>query len=142
MSSLSMTRSEREAFLAGVHVGVVSVEEAGHGPLAVPVWYAFEPGGEIVWVTARHSRKGRALAAAERMSMCVQDERPPYKYVSVEGPFSLEMPDFDRHIRAIAHRYLGARAGEQYVASSGNTEGSVLVRLRPERWLTIDYGKM
>jgi len=35
--TLAMTPDEREAFLAGVHVGVLAVEEAGRGPLTVPV---------------------------------------------------------------------------------------------------------
>jgi hypothetical protein len=47
--SATMTREEREQFLAGVHVGVLSVvSEGGGGPLAVPVWYSYQPGGPVV----------------------------------------------------------------------------------------------
>ena len=60
--SLGMTKEEREAFLADVHVGVVAIPEPGRGPLAVPVWYSYEPGGELHMVTARTSRKGQLLA--------------------------------------------------------------------------------
>lgn len=84
--SLTMTKEEREAFLADVHVGVISVAEDGHGPLTVPVWYSYEPGGEVRIITARRSRKGRLLERAGRFSLCAQTETPPYKYVSVEGP--------------------------------------------------------
>jgi hypothetical protein len=35
--NLSMTRAEREAFLAGVHVGVLSIPEPGRGPLSTSV---------------------------------------------------------------------------------------------------------
>ena len=42
-SPLTMTRSEREAFLAAVHVGVISIERAGQAPLAVPIWYDYDP---------------------------------------------------------------------------------------------------
>jgi nitroimidazol reductase NimA-like FMN-containing flavoprotein (pyridoxamine 5'-phosphate oxidase superfamily) len=41
--SLAMTKDEREAFLAALHVGVISLEDPGHGPLTVPIWYAYEP---------------------------------------------------------------------------------------------------
>jgi hypothetical protein len=34
-----MTREEREAFLAGAHVGVLRIDEPGRGLLSVPVWY-------------------------------------------------------------------------------------------------------
>ena len=45
-----MTLDEREQFLADVHVGVVAVERPGRAPLAVPIWYGYEPGGEVlVW---------------------------------------------------------------------------------------------
>ena len=33
--SLAMTRSEREAFLAALHVGVISISESGRGPLTL-----------------------------------------------------------------------------------------------------------
>src|SRR5262245_31279727 len=76
--ALTMTRLEREAFLAGVHVGIISIAEEGRGPLTVPIWYAYEPGGELRVITGRSSRKGRLLAHAGRFSICVQTETPPY----------------------------------------------------------------
>ena len=57
--SLAMTRQEREGFLAGVHVGIISIPEDGRGPLTVPVWYTYEPGKELHVTTGRTSRKGR-----------------------------------------------------------------------------------
>jgi nitroimidazol reductase NimA-like FMN-containing flavoprotein (pyridoxamine 5'-phosphate oxidase superfamily) len=46
--SLSMSRAEREEFLAGLHVGVLSVASPdGRGPLTAPVWYTYQPGGTV-----------------------------------------------------------------------------------------------
>src|SRR3970282_490793 len=81
--SLVMTKQEREAFLADVHVGIISIAEERRGPLAVPIWYAYDSGGDLRIMTGRESRKGRLLARAGRFSLCVQTETPPYKYVSV-----------------------------------------------------------
>lgn len=143
--SLAMTRSEREAFLAALHVGVLSVAEDGRGPLTVPIWYAYEPGGELRVVTERDSRKGRLLARIRRMSLCVQSETPPYQYVSVEGPVvALEDADLERDVRPLARRYLGPELGDRYVEATGGSDargGSMLVRVRPERWLSVDYRK-
>ena len=141
--SLAMTRAEREAFLAGVHVGVISVAEPGRGPLAVPIWYAYEPGGELWVVTDRDSRKGRLLAQARRFSLLAQTETAPYQYVSVEGPVvAIEPADLERHLRPMARRYLGREMGDRYVeATAGDREGSAVVRMRPERWLSVDYRK-
>jgi PPOX class probable F420-dependent enzyme len=140
--SLAMTREEREAFLAGVHVGVISLAEPGRGPLTVPIWYRYEPGGEVSVVTGRDSRKGRLLAAAPRISLCAQTEAPPYRYVSVEGPVVHVGPaDRERDVRPLAHRYLGAEFGERYLEATAGEEESIVVRMRPERWLTVDYAK-
>jgi nitroimidazol reductase NimA-like FMN-containing flavoprotein (pyridoxamine 5'-phosphate oxidase superfamily) len=143
--SLAMTRAEREAFLAGVHVGILCLAEEGRGPLAVPIWYAYEPGGELRFVTEGGSRKGRLLANARRLSLCVQTETPPYKYVSVEGPLlAIEPAQVERDARPLARRYLGRELGDRYIEATGGGEGrggSVLVRMRPERWLTVDYAK-
>ena len=43
---MSMSKSEREDFLAQVHVGILAIAgDEGAGPLAVPIWYSYQPGG-------------------------------------------------------------------------------------------------
>src|SRR5262245_24274067 len=84
--SISMTRSEREAFLSAVHIGVISIERAGRPPLAVPIWYDYDPTIGVWVITGKDSEKGRALGEAGRFALCAQSEAPPlYRYVSVEG---------------------------------------------------------
>jgi PPOX class probable F420-dependent enzyme len=143
MSQTTMTKPEREKFLADTHVAVVSVAEPGRGPLTVPVWYRYEPGGVVRFVTGGSSRKARLMRAAGRFSLCVQTEAPPYKYVTVEGPAAIGgTPDFERDFRAMAVRYLGEAMAEVYLAATASErEGAVLVELTPERWLTVDYSK-
>jgi hypothetical protein len=134
-----MTPAEREAFLAQPRVAILSIAEAGRGPLAVPVWYLYEPGGDVrVW-TAGNSRKARLLLLAGRASLVVQNPQPPYQYVSVEGPITgMEPVQFERDLRPLAQRYLGAEAGERYLAHLGGPSagsGDLLVHLSPEHWL-------
>ena len=141
--SLAMTKSEREAFLADVHVAVVSIAEPGAAPVTAPIWYRYVPGGAIEFITDRDSRKGRLLAVGTPLALCVQLEQPPYKYVTVEGVVTaLDPADQERDTRPIAHRYLGPQRGDAYVqATAADMDGSVLVRVRPERWRTVDYAK-
>jgi nitroimidazol reductase NimA-like FMN-containing flavoprotein (pyridoxamine 5'-phosphate oxidase superfamily) len=141
--SLAMTKQEREAFLADVHVGIISIPEPGRGPLTVPVWYAYDPGGELHVVTARTSRKGQLLVQSGRFSLCAQTETAPYKYVSVEGPIvAIEESHLERDLRPLARRYLGPEMGDQYVEKTASEHGdNVRVRMRPERWLTADFAK-
>jgi len=138
-----MTVAEREAFLAGVHVGVLSVTDPGRGPLTVPVWYAYEPGGVLTILTGRTSRKAALLRLGERVSLCAQTETAPYQYVSIEGPVvAVEDRVDDAERRAIAERYLGVELGARYLeATAATAADEVAVRIQPERWWTVDYAK-
>jgi PPOX class probable F420-dependent enzyme len=138
--SFVMTEQEREEFLAEVHVGVLAVARDGAGPLAVPVWYRYEPGGDVqIWME-RRSRKYRAIERAGRLSLVAQTESSPYKYVSVEGPVvSTERPTRDEAV-TITSRYASLEQAEAYVDSELGAD-SVLVRMRPEKWLSNDQGK-
>jgi nitroimidazol reductase NimA-like FMN-containing flavoprotein (pyridoxamine 5'-phosphate oxidase superfamily) len=138
--SLNMSVAEREAFLADLHVGVVSIARDGRGPLTVPIWYDYTPGGNVWMLTGPASLKGKALNSVSRISLCAQTETPPYRYVSVEGTFSLRTPE-NGELEAMAIRYLGEERGKAYAeGSSGHDD--IVVELTPENWLTIDYGKM
>jgi nitroimidazol reductase NimA-like FMN-containing flavoprotein (pyridoxamine 5'-phosphate oxidase superfamily) len=140
--SLKMSREEREAFLAGVHVGVISIEEPGRGPLTAPIWYDYRPDAGLWVVTGKTSRKGVALDNAGRFTLVAQQEDMPYKYVSVEGAI-VESREADREkdTRPMAHRYLGPEFGDAYV--DGQAGGNdFYYRMQPERWLTVDYAKL
>lgn len=139
--SFVMTEQERESFLAGVHIGVLAVARDERGPLAVPVWYRYEPGGEVeVWME-RDSIKDKAIRRAGRLSLVAQSEELPYKYVSIEGPvLANDDPPTHAQALAIAGRYLPAEQAAEYVAGA-LSERSVLVRVRPQRWLSNDQGK-
>ena len=133
-----MTNDEREAFLADVHVGVLAVDEPSRGPLALPIWYLVEDGDVLIRISDG-TLKHRLLVAAGRASMTVQDEAPPYKYLSVEGPVTLEPATDDAF--TMASRYLGEELGRWY-ADENASEDTVIVRLRPEHWRTYDFAKV
>jgi nitroimidazol reductase NimA-like FMN-containing flavoprotein (pyridoxamine 5'-phosphate oxidase superfamily) len=140
--STKMTSEERNAFLADLHVGVISIERADAAPLSVPIWYDYRPDVGVWVITDRGSEKGRALETAGRYTLVAQSEEPPtYRYVSVEGPV-IEVRDADREAdsRAMAHRYFGPALGDMYIDSESGDGGAVYV-MRPDRWRTVDYSK-
>lgn len=138
--SLAMTRSEREQFLSESHVGIVSIPREGRGPLTVPVWYDYTPGGDVWIITSSASLKGRLLRDSSRISLCAQTETPPYRYVSIEGPFTTSAIGAEDMLH-MATRYLGEEQGRQYAEASGTNDANMVVRIRTEAWLTVDYGK-
>jgi nitroimidazol reductase NimA-like FMN-containing flavoprotein (pyridoxamine 5'-phosphate oxidase superfamily) len=138
-----MTREERELFMAGVHVGVLSVDEPGRGPLTVPVWYLYEPGGEIIVVTRPEARKARLLVAGARVSFLVQSEEMPPKYVTIQGRVAAaSAADIARDLKPVVRKYLGAEVGDAYVDNTRpNGTNEIVVRIRPERWYSRDFGR-
>ena len=67
---VAMSAAEREEFLAGVHVGVLSAAIGTAGQtVAVPVWYSYQPGGLVTVLTGRRSRKAAAIRAAGRFGL-------------------------------------------------------------------------
>ena len=135
-----MTQDEKEAYLSEVRIGVLAINDAGSGPLTAPLWYDYRPGGEIFMIVAADSRKGKLLAVGQRVSLVVQSEALPYSYVSVEGPVTSVSPVTFDELLSMAYRYLGEKQGRQYAQAAG-IEKEIGVRVRPERWLAVDYAK-
>lgn len=140
--SLTMSAIDRERFLSDLHVGIISIPRAAKGPLTVPIWYDYEPGGEVWVITDSDSIKGKLLTKASRISLCAQTETAPYQYVSIEGPFTTR-PATQEELLAMAIRYLGEKQGQAYAEnSSSGGEGSIIVSIAPETWFSVDYNKM
>jgi PPOX class probable F420-dependent enzyme len=139
MSELTMSKQEREEFLAALHVAVLAIDRPDGPPLATPIWYRYAPGGAVEFNIAGSSEKARLLEAAGSASLCAQREQLPYAYVTVDGPVEIEQTDRATRVD-IASRYLGAEIGTQYV--DGTPDGDdIVVRLRPTRWRTSDFSK-
>lgn len=138
--SVRMGTAEREAFLAEVRVGVLAVTgPADRAPLIMPVWYSYSPGGRVCISTGRASRKTKSVAEAGRCSLCAQDETPPYRYVSVEGPAVIE-PISDAERLAMACRYLGTEDGDAFMAANLQVD-DIAIRMTPEVWQSADFSK-
>ncbi len=135
-----MTRSQREQFLAGVHIAVLAVEAPDGPPIVSPLWYEYEPGGDVRFTTDTDTIKYGAMAETGRASLCVQREEYPPAYVTVEGSVTIEEASLEQRTR-IAARYIGDDAAQAYVQSTLD-DPVVQVRLTPQRWRTTDYAKL
>lgn len=134
----TMDEATRQEFLAGVHVGVMGIADGERGPLTVPVWYGYEPGGVVTVLTGPASRKAKLLEATGRFSLCAQQEELPYKYVMAEGPVVETRAATHDETLEMAVRYLGEELGKGYADNS--TGESIIVSMQPERWYSVDYG--
>ncbi|MCR6485518.1 pyridoxamine 5'-phosphate oxidase family protein [Amycolatopsis sp. OK19-0408] len=136
-----MTKDEREAFLAEPHVGVLGIAaEPGRAPLTTPIWYRYEPGGDVLVMTSPGSRKARLIEAAGRFALCVQRQDGVYQYVSVEGPVVESWPMTKAERQEMAARYLPPGTSEAYTDAMDPIHGNnIAIVMRPERWNTSDF---
>ncbi|MFF8588867.1 pyridoxamine 5'-phosphate oxidase family protein [Streptomyces althioticus] len=141
---MALSPEERETFLSEPRVAAFAVDAGeGRAPLTVPIWYQYAPGEDVWILTGLHSRKNRLLQTAGRFSLLVERVEPTIRYVSVEGPVVDTSPATVEKLREISARYLPAEKVEGYVDFAWKNHGEqVVVRMRPERWVSSDLGSI
>lgn len=134
-----MTADERRAFLeTGSRTAVVAVVRPDGRPHAVPVWFALD-GDQVLISSPADTVKVRALRQDPRVTLVVDDPRPPYAFVKIDGvaEVSGDPDDIRRGVTMIARRYLDEAGARDFVGYATGP-GMVLVRIRPERVLALD----
>jgi PPOX class probable F420-dependent enzyme len=129
-----MTEAEWRAFLAhGTRTAKLATTRADGRPHLAPVWFLLE-GDELVFNTGRGTVKGRTLARDPRVMVCVDDERPPFSYVLVQGRAALsdDLDDVRRWAGRIAERYMDRDRAQEYAERNG-VPGELVVRVRIEK---------
>ncbi len=131
-----MSDVEVRTFLAGVppHTAKLATVRADGRPHVAPVWYELDDDGTIVFNTGESTVKGRNLRRDPRASLCVDDDRPPFSFVLVEGVVVLsdDLDDVREWATRIGGRYMGEDRADEYGARNG-VAGELVARLRPER---------
>lgn len=131
----TMSAEQRMSFLAEARVGVLAVEWADRAPLSVPVWYDYEPGGDVLVWTYSNSVKDKLIRAAGRFSLTVQRDTLPYRFVTVQGPVVATEPGDRDRVHKLAARYLSDEGARVYAEKEYEPE-SVSIFMRPQRWLS------
>ena len=134
-----MDQAETRAFLtAGTRTGKLGVVRRNGSAMVVPVWFVVDEDGSLVFNTGADTVKGRALRRDPRVSVCVDDDGPPYSYVRVDGVAQIST-DLDAMLpwaTAIARRYMGDALAEQYGCRNA-APGELLVRVYPTRVVAL-----
>jgi PPOX class probable F420-dependent enzyme len=123
----------REFVMAGTRTGKLAVTRADGRPHVTPVWFVLD-GEDILLTTFGSGVKGRVLRRDPRVSLCVDDQEPPYSFVVIQGVATIsEDPDQLRHwATVIGGRYMGADRAADYGQRNG-VPGELLVRIRPDK---------
>lgn len=130
-----MDESEIRAFLTfGTRTGKLAVTRLDGSPMVVPIWFGVDDDGTLLFTTWKDSIKAKSLRRDGRVSVCVDEEAPPYAYVRVDGGTTIsEDPELLRAwATRIGGRYMGAEQGPQFGERNG-VPGELLVRITPTK---------
>ncbi|EHI14662.1 PPOX class F420-dependent oxidoreductase [Mycolicibacterium thermoresistibile] len=125
------------AFLSeGTRTGKLGYVAADGRPLVVPVWFIVD-GQTLVFNTDQNTAKARAMRRDPRVTLCVDDEQPPYSFVQVQGTTSISEDPADLLDIAtrIGGRYMGADRAEEFGRRNG-VPGELIVRITPRKVIT------
>ncbi|WP_204342864.1 PPOX class F420-dependent oxidoreductase [Micromonospora terminaliae] len=129
-----MSDDQWRAFVtAGTRTGKLATVRADGSPHVVPVWFVLD-GDDLIFNTGSSSVKGRNLVRDPRAALTVDEEQPPYAFVTVRGTVTIiddpveSLPWSTR----IAARYMGADRADEYGRRNA-VPGELLVRLRAEQ---------
>ena len=127
-----MSDGEWRAFIStGVKTGKLGVVRPDGRPHVVPVWFVLGDDDVIRFQTGGSSAKIAAIRHEPRVSLCIDDEDPPFSFVIVEATARIDTTDTDLRWR-IAHecggRYMGADRAEEF-ARRNSVDGECTVEL-------------
>ncbi|MEU1011710.1 PPOX class F420-dependent oxidoreductase [Streptomyces sp. NPDC005890] len=133
-----MTDEEWRAFVSdGTRTGKLSTVRADGSPHVAPIWFLLD-GEELVFNTGKDTVKGRNLARDGRVALCVDDDRPPFHFVVLNGRARLseDLAELRQWATRIAARYMGEDHAEEYGARNG-VPGELLVRVRIDNVVAV-----
>ncbi len=100
-------------------------------PHVAPVWVALD-GDDVVFMTSADTIEGKAILRDPRVSLCWDDERPPFSFVTLAGTVttSTDPEELLHWATTIGGRYMG----EDRAAAYGRRNAAapeMVVRVRP-----------
>jgi PPOX class probable F420-dependent enzyme len=111
----------------------LAVVKADGSPHVAPVWIDLD-GDDVIFMTGSDTVKGRAILRDPRVSICVDDEHPPFSFVTVNGQARVSFDSDELLLWAtrIAGRYMGADLADEYGRRNA-VPPEMVVRVTPTR---------
>ncbi|MBP1468981.1 PPOX class F420-dependent oxidoreductase [Candidatus Chloroploca sp. M-50] len=129
-----MTSTEaRDFLLVRARTAKLATVRADVRPHVAPIWFDLE-GDEVVFTTWHTSVKAANLRRDPRVSLCVDDDTPPFSFVIIEGLATLSEDPVALKAWAmrLGGRYMGLEKAAAYGARN-SVPGELLVRIQITR---------
>jgi PPOX class probable F420-dependent enzyme len=137
-----MSKAEIGRFLMkGTFTGKLATVKEDGSSHVVPIWFVLEKKksrdkiGNIIFTTGSTSAKANNIQRDNRISICIDDQIPPFSFVTIFGTakiYPYKQKEVLKWATEIAERYMGKSNAEAY-GRRNSEEGLVLVRIKPTR---------
>jgi PPOX class probable F420-dependent enzyme len=137
-----MSKAEIRRFLTkGTFTGKLATIKEDGSSHVVPIWFVLEKKksrdrvGNIIFTTGSTSVKANNIQRDNRISICIDDQIPPFSFVTIFGTakiYPYKQKEVLKWATEIAERYMGKSNSEAY-GRRNSEEGLVLVRIKPTR---------
>lgn len=138
-----MSIKEIKSFLKqGTFTGKLATVKEDGSPHVVPIWFVLGEDtnskgkiGEIILTTGSSSIKAINIQRDNRVSISIDDQIPPFSFVTVHGTAKIQSPKGNEPLRwatKIAERYMGKDNAKKY-GKVNSSEGAVMVRIKPTK---------
>ena len=137
-----MSKAEIGRFLMkGTFTGKLATVKEDGSSHVVPIWFVLEKKksrdrvGNIIFTTGSTSVKANNIRRDNRISICIDDQIPPFSFVTILGTariYPYKQKEVLKWATEIAERYMGKSNSEAY-GRRNSEEGLVLVRIKPTR---------
>lgn len=93
---------------------------------------------DVVFMTSAETVKGKAILRDGRVSLCLDDDRPPFSFVTVSGSAttSTDPDELLRWSTRIAGRYMGEDQAEAFGRRNA-VPPEMVVRVRPTKVVAV-----
>ena len=137
-----MSKAEIGRFLMqGTFTGKLGTIKKDGSSHVVPFWFVLDNRnsrgqiGDIILTTGDTSVKAQNIQRDNRVSICVDNQIPPFSFVTIFGSAKIQpykQKEVLKWATKIAERYMGKDNAEAY-GKRNSEEGLVLVRIKPTR---------
>ena len=143
---VSMSKAELRKFLnKGTFTGKLATVKKDGSSHVVPIWFVYDYGngsnkfGSIYITTGSGSIKAENIQRDNRISLCVDDQTPPFSFVTINGIAKLHRYKEQEVLKwatKIAERYMGKKRAKS-IGKRNSGEGSVLVQIEPTKIIAV-----
>ena len=137
-----MSKAEIAKFLMqGTFTGKLATVKKDGSSHVVPIWFVLDNEnnrhkvGNIIFTTGESSTKANNIRQDNRVSICVDDQVPPFSFVTIFGIakiYPYKRKEVLKWATKIAERYMGKSNAEAY-GRRKSEESSIIVRIKPTK---------